>query len=248
MLNKLKSDIPTVVITDISPLWSYFQIFMLGFYELEKQSKIKLKLRCQWLFRLSSMIGNEWIGHCYESIKYRVLYRIARKCKLYKESFMLCGYVKFAGQEHKFCIDNNDAPFIYSGKLLDEVETYFKMQCPKEIDPDLGFALTSDVRIPYCDYAYQNLSTQHFATRGERKLCENLRRNVHKIKPLLIGFRQLSYANSYKALKRGYTRYLSSRKKETIRKAMCYFGNSKGPKPTKFEGGGICRIGIRNAT
>ena len=211
-----KNNIPTIVITSLY-LWSYFQIFLLGLYELEKQKKIKLKFRAGLIF---------WISTLPFTIP-----GLNRLKQLFQEdSYMLEGYIINNGIKKTFCIDSADAPFLFSSKHLQLFDFYFKMQCPKDLNVKQGFKLGEDVYIKYCDHQHIN-ETLKLTERGERK--ENgdiLLQNLNKVFPLLSGFRRISKSNSYKMLKSGITHYAEGRENQVSKKLMCYFGNALGPK------------------
>lgn len=215
MSKKLK-----VVITKANR-WTYFYWFLLGFYELEKEGKIKLKYELSFENWLSSN---------------RYTRKIGRTLNLFKEdSYDLRGYILYPNNTKKlFCIDSADSPYLFNSDDLDKVDCYFKMQCPKDLNKDY-FELTKEIHIPWLDHNHKN-ELHNYETvgiRGERALCNNFEENCYKIKPLMIGPRRLGTGISYRALKKGYDNYLSSRNDIKTKKVMCYFGNSMGPEPEK---------------
>lgn len=216
----MKAKKPIVIIT-YATRWSYFQWFLLGLYELEKAGKIKLR------FKLSptSYIRSN-----------RYTYKIGQKLKIFKaDSYNMYGYVKFDKNNiKKFCIDSADAPYLFHSKDLDNVDCYFKMQCPIDLDKD-GFALTDKVIVPWLDHLHVEEKKSVFIAKakGERRRCNNFKKNLHKIKPLMIGARRLSDGISYHQLKKGYENYLKDRNINKTKKVMCYFGDTKGPVATK---------------
>lgn len=219
-MNSKRHSTPLVVITNMSPRWSYFQYFILSFYELEKQNKIRLKFRCDLWSYLSTKINE----------KYIYTLRLLRKAcnTLCKDSYLLEGYIKYDGIKRSFCIDSADSPFMYNSTCLDKVDVYFKMQCPKELNPE-GFRLTDEVVIPYCDHKHKTKTIKGLTNRGERCILHNFEQNIHKIKPLMVGFRELSISNSYKSLKHAFLHYINAAHNSPQKKLMCYFGNSLGP-------------------
>lgn len=222
-----KTDTKTkVVITKMSTRWNYFQIFLLGFYHLENSGDIQFKFRCNWLARLAVILPHI-------TFLERLLNKFNRL--LNKDSYNIEGYVEENGMRKYFAIDSADAPYIFDSEQLERVDKYFKMQCPKDIEPYLGFRFTDDVRIPYCDHRHKN-EKLGLTEKGERKLCSNLAKNLHKIKPSVVGFRRLSFGISRKALQSGYDNYLHSATKSQSERVMCYFGNALGPKPTALMG------------
>ncbi len=196
------------VVIQSAKYWSYFQWFLLGFYELEKAGEIKLDFELSIEDKLRSNITFE---------------RINRKLKLIKgDSYNLYGYVLYPDNKKKFfCIDCADSPFLFSNEDLNKIDCYFKMQCPKNLECDY-FTLTDDIHIPWLD---------HIVKDGKRNECVDFAKNRNKIKPLMIGPRRLATSINYRSLKKGYNNYIKDRSTEKSKKVMCYFGNSQGPKP-----------------
>ena len=215
----MTKNIPTVVITKITPNWRPFQIFIFGLYELERLGEIKLKFRCDWFFRISTILPD--LPHLGGIMHQLALFFL-------EDTYMMEGYIKQNGTRHAFCIDCADSPSGYDGKLLKIVKTYFKMQCPKEIDIEKGFRLTDDVYTPYYDYQHidKKLKVKQL---GERLPLNINRECINKIKPCVIGFRRLADGNSYVALRNGWENYRKGALKQAHKKAMCYYGNAFGP-------------------
>ncbi len=205
------------VVIESANRWSYFYWFLLGFYELEKEGKIKLK------FDLSF---ENWMS----SNKYTK--KIGNKLKIFHEdSYNLNGYVLYPDNTKKyFCIDSADSPFLFNGEDLNKVNCYFKMQCPINLDCSY-FPLTDKIHIPWLDHHHKKQLHSYLSVgeRGERAVCSSFSKNRSKIKPLMIGPRRLGNGISYKELKKGYDNYLQSRTTKKENKVMCYFGNAKGP-------------------
>lgn len=205
--------------------WSYFQWFILGFYYLEKNGKISLKFELP----IGSMILAKTSN--------RILIRLADKIRknLENDSYNMNGYILYYkdGREYKkkFAIDSADAPYLFSGEDLNNVDTYFKMQYPKDINQE-GFSLTDKITIPWCDHAHVD-SKLKLTDRGERKVLHNI--DKRKIKPLMIGPRQLGNGLSYSGLKKGYDNYINGRSLDKEKEIMCYFGNALGPKKENVE-------------
>lgn len=218
-----KNYIPTVVITKMSIRWTYFQVFLLGFHQLVKQGKIKLKIQCDWLNRLSFFLpGNKMAG----------AYRRFVVSRFVADSYNVEGYVLLPGDKRKtFCIDSADAPFLFDVEALKRVDVYFKMQCPIDISND-GFRLSDEVCIPYSDYRHKDDSLT-LTQVGERIPIENIEQYRDKIKPLVCGFRKLSSSNSLKSIQKGFDNYRKGVHNKASKKLMCYFGNSQGPKPSE---------------
>lgn len=230
-----KTDKPKVVITMISPRWNYFQHFLLGFHELEAKGLIRLRMKAGLGFKLSTLLGNGFIARLFRAGYYRIL--LKKFPWLVRDSYNMEGYVEYRGKKKRFCLDSADAPYLFDCDTLDRVDAYFKMQCPKEIEPDKGFELASGIYAPYCDHKHADKSVKRLTQASPRAACRNLATHLGKVHPLLIGFRNLSRSNSYKGLRAGYDNYLKGGGKNATKIAMCYFGNSQGPEPTKMVSG-----------
>ncbi len=214
----MKTKKPKVVIT-YATRWSYFEWFILGLYELEKNKKIDFKIKIPFISYICSNKMTRRIGKFFKIIK--------------TDSYNLYGYIVYPNKiKKKFCIDSADSPYLFNSKDLEEVDCYFKMQCPIDLDKD-SFALNSKVSIPWLDHFHKNEDGKYFVAnaKGERRECFNFKENKFKIRPLMVGPRCLSDKISYRQLKKGYNNYLKDRKENKIKKVMCYFGNTKGPIP-----------------
>ena len=205
-----------VVITDM-PYYIYFQWFLLGFYELEKKDIIKLKFKVPPFVKMLTIFSNKQI--C------KVLNKFVDN---FGQDYNLKGYVEHNKQKKYFTIDCTDSPYIFNSELLNEVDFYFKMQCPKEFLKE-GFKLNSEITIPWSDQKHVDENIKNLQDFGERKECNNIFKNIEKIKPLMIGPRKLSNSLSYKALLKGYNDVLEGRDERKSKKVMCYFGDAKGP-------------------
>ncbi|MBQ6777468.1 MAG: hypothetical protein IJP52_04070 [Paludibacteraceae bacterium] len=216
----MSKNIPAVVITKITPNWRPFQIFILGLYELERLGEIKLKFRCDWFYRLSTILP-DWphLGGVMHQLALHFL----------EDTYTMEGYVKKDGDRHAFCIDCCDSPAGIDGDLLKKVKVYFKMQCPKVIDIEKGFRLADDVYSPFYDYQHKDKKLK-VRQIGERLPLHLDKNDIIKIKPCVVGFRRLSDGNSYTALSNGWENYKNDAVKQAKRKVMCYYGNACGPR------------------
>lgn len=202
--------------------WSYFQWFLLGFYQLEEIEKIDLKFKLPLSSFLLTKLSNDF------------LIRVADKLRraFEKDSYNMDGYIVYRENGKKvkktFSIDSADAPYLFDKEKLDKSNVYFKMQCPLDLDKD-GFALTERIVIPWLDHNHVDKNLK-LTDRGARKAIEI---DKEKIKPLMLGPRQLSHGNSYQKLQRGYNNYIKEQEKNKSKKLMCYFGNALGPKVEK---------------
>lgn len=212
------NDITEVVITG-GYRWSYFQWFILGLYQLEEKGNIKLKFKLPFASLLLTKSSN------------RQIIRVADKLRriFEKDSYNMDGYIIFIQDGKKvkktFTIDSADAPYLFDKKKLDYVDVYFKIQCPLELNKK-GFALTEQIIIPWLDHNHIDKNLK-ITDRGTRN---NIEINVDKIKPLMIGPRQLARGNSYHQLKKGYDNYIKDQTIIKPQNIMCYFGNALGPK------------------
>lgn len=199
--------------------WSCFQWFLLGLYQLEEKGKIKLKFKLPFASLLLTKASN---GHVI-----RVADKLRRMTE--KDSYNMDGYIIYIENGKKvrktFTIDSADAPYLFDKKKLDKVDIYFKMQCPLDLDKD-GFTLTERIVIPWLDHNHvdENLKLTDRGLRKEIKIKQE------KIKPLMIGPRQLARGNSYQNVKEGYNNYIKEKAENKAKNIMCYFGNALGPK------------------
>lgn len=212
----------TFVITN-AHRWSYFQWFILGLYELEKKGEIRLVFKLPFGSKLLTLFDNKNMSS--------VCYRLIQKFE--DDSYNLTGYIICRdGVKKKFVIDSADSPFLFDMEALSEVNCYFKMQYPIDLDNNSGFRLGKDIYIPWCDHRHVD-KTLKLTDRGKRvefELTDEMKKKIH---PLMIGPRRLSRSNTYNSLREGYDNYLSSRSVTKNKMIMCYFGNAMGPEPEK---------------
>lgn len=220
-------NIPEVVLTNVSNRIDYYQWFLYGFMLMEKKGKIILKYRTSMTQRM--LMSN--LFWPLAKLVYKLRSIVMRRLGKYdpKTKSLLRGYVKTGDERKSFCIDSADAPFLFSGKDLREKDVYFKIQCPEKISEE-GFYL-GNVCIPWTDYDYVE-GINKYSLRGERKKCSDVTQYKNKIKPLLLAVRSMGRKNSFKALDAAYKNLLAARNVPKSARAMCYFGNAKGPKPS----------------
>lgn len=194
----------------------YFQWFWLGFLQLEKAGEIEFEYKTNWLEKFAFSIDSPQLCR-----------RIARQCEKLKECKQLLeGYIEYPdGRCKTFCIDRVDSPYIYDVDALKKFDCYFKMQCPKDLDAE-GFPLSSNITVPWLDYAEDKGNPTFY--RKKIDLVE-FRKLNHKIKPLVVGLRRLSYGQSYKSLQKAYEEKLANFYAVKKKKLMCYFGYAVGP-------------------
>ena len=220
-------NIPEVVLTNVSNRIDYYQWFLYGFMLMEKKGKIILKYRTSMTQRML-MSNLFWpLAKLIYKLRFIVMKRLGKYDP--KNKSLLRGYVKIRDERKSFCIDSADAPFLFSSKDLRERDIYFKIQCPEEFSEE-GFYL-GNVCIPWTDYDYVE-GINKYSLRGERKKCPEVIVYKNKIKPLLLAVRSMGRGSSFKALDAAYKNLLAARNVPQSGKAMCYFGNAKGPEPS----------------
>lgn len=209
-----------IVITNGSR-WDYYQWFLLGFYLLERAGKVDVEIDTSLFQKLVfSCVG-----------KYRLVEALVKRIgiKLKIDSYNLDGYVEDEfGNKKYFTIDSADSPFLFSQERLENVDAYFKMQCPLDVANDEGFPLTDEIFIPWYDHQHTDPDLC-LTERGTRRKLASLKQYVGKIQPLMIGPRKLAYGNRFKDLDKGYKRYVSAQHLLKTKKLMCYFGDAHGP-------------------
>lgn len=220
-----RKSLPLVVITDLSNRIQYYQWFVYGLQSLANEGKIKLEFAVPFSQRLLLSNHTTFVVRCQNKIKRIVGGHAEQKTKAYFR-----GYVRFGTQTHSFCIDSADSPNMFNGKLLKDVDIYFKLQCPKEIS-EKGF-LIGNQYIPFFDSEFENPADEG-KVKAKRKLCPEVYTCEKKIKPLMIGPRSMGRTCSFKELDAAYNNLLSARSVKQTGKAMCYFGNAAGPVPTE---------------
>ncbi|WP_314762853.1 hypothetical protein [uncultured Selenomonas sp.] len=210
------------VIIESAKRWDYFQWFLLGFYELERNGFIDLEISCSIAERNLLWIQSKFAQ--------RVGNRLLREYrKRWEDSYEFVGMIEYPnGSTKNFCIDSADAPFLFDRDLLERSDAYFKMQCPIRLNPE-GFRLSNNVIAPWCEHQHQD-SSLGLTERGGRKVFPDLVSYSEKIHPLMIGPRRLSFGNSFRSLQQGYENYTSAYTSQKKKRIMCYFGNAEGPR------------------
>ena len=211
----MNNNIPLIEITAL-PKHSYFEWFLLGFYELERHGKIRFQIHVDWTRTVAKYTSSRYING---PIK-----RWFRR----SDSYNCEGYIHFLGKKIKFCIDCSDTPSSFDSKLMEEVACYFKMQCPISIT-ESGFEIGEDMRAPWIDISHELDFKKHLVA------FTNLSLIKQKVRPLMVGPRMLSWGISYRALHNAYLNYTQGIANEASRKMMCYFGNALGTKPYQIE-------------
>lgn len=180
----------------------YFQWLILGLYLIKSNNKIEVTLRPK---KLHERFFLRFYSIYLGLRKYSKWFR-----KREENTYCLEGEVISSGRKVIFCYDIADCPYFFDTEYLKKVDLYFKAQCPTKIERE-GFPLTQSIRIPYNEFVFLN---------------------KEKIKPSMLGPScRSNNMFSFKKLKKGLESiiYRGGDKEKLL---MCYFGNSKGPKPT----------------
>lgn len=215
---------PIVVVTDLSNRIHYYQWFVYGFQLLAREGKIELKFHVPLSQRLLVFDHSAFLVRCLNKLKRVVGGQVEHKTKAYFK-----GYVEVAGTKRYFCLDSADSPNMFNGKLLHDVDAYFKLQCPKSIT-EKGFLIGNE-NLPFFDSEFENPEDEG-KQKAKRKLCPNAVKYSAKIKPLMIGPRSMGRTCAFQELDASYKNLLSARSVQQTGKAMCYFGNAAGPVPS----------------
>lgn len=206
--------VPKIVITSL-PKHSYFEWFLLGFYELERQGKLELRIRVDWTRTVAKYTSSKYVNGTIKRI-----FRLS-------DRYNCEGFMSYQGKKVKFCIDCSDAPTSFDSQLLNDVVCYFKMQCPNTLT-EKGFEIGPGMVTPWIDVAHEN------DFKKPQVLLEDIKHLQQKVKPLMVGPRMLSWGISYRALRKSYDSYTQNMTNAATKKLMCYFGNALGPKPAKI--------------
>lgn len=183
----------------------YFQWFILGLYFLSAKDKIKVTLSPK---KLSEKFFLRYYSIYLGLRKYSKWFR-----KNEKEDYCLEGEITTGNKTINFCYEIADCPYFFDTEYLKKVDLYFKAQCPDKMEKE-GFPLTPYIRIPYKEivFAFED-----------------------KIRPSMLGPScRSNNMYSFTKLKNGLENIMY-KGDEKIGMLMCYFGNSKGPKPTSPE-------------
>ncbi len=206
--------------------FSYYQWFLLGLNELEKEGKLKLKYEVSLLDRFALLWNNsKWVAGVLRRLIYK-MYKVPR--------YNLIGEIECDGEKKSFTMDCKDSPFIFAEKLLKGCDFYFKLQCPKSIDKE-GFEIISSVRIPYMDVEFGENQGENAIY--SRKVSTEVYRLRDKIFPGMIGPRRLAWGCRYKAMKKQYLKYLESQAVSREKILMAYFGSTNAVKAGNKETG-----------
>lgn len=126
------------------------------------------------------------------------------------DHFTLTGYYENGGKVANFAYDVTDSPFTYALAHLEKCDIYFKTQFPHSFD-ELGFSLSSDIRVGYHPYVLDSKDKLRPAmSTGPITNTLNLKRNLSQLA--------------------GNAAYLSGSKRY---KMFASFGGDRGPSPWK---------------
>lgn len=214
-----------VVITDLSNRYHYYQWFIYGMQKLSRNGEIALQYKLPMMQRIATIDNTSLLVRVINKIKYKLYGNIEIKTKAY-----LKGYIEKDGKRHTFCIDSADSPNMFNGELLRDVDCYFKIQCPKEFDKR-GFKI-GNVYIPFFDVHFLH-EEDNGKRKGARKLCPEAYQFNNKIKPLFLAVRSMGRTCSFKELDATYKNLMNARHVRQDKKAMCYFGDARGPVPSE---------------
>lgn len=175
--------------------WSYFEWFLLGLYQLADAGEIELE------FALKGLPWSSLLQKVNGDFMSRAAGHMMRTREA--DSYNMDGYVVAPdGSRHDFTVDSADAPFLFDEAKLAQAMTYFKMQCPIDLEVD-GFELAPGVVIPWCDHMHADPAVTGLTTRASRKEIADLGKYLPQIHPLMIGPRRLARGISKKALEGG---------------------------------------------
>ena len=216
----MNSGMITVTITQLPvDSFSYFQWFLLGLNELEREGKLKLKYKVSILDRFALLWNNsKWVA----GVLRRLFYYIDKVPR-----YNLIGEIESDGNKRSFTMDCKDSPFIFTEKLLQECDVYFKFQCPKQIE-ESGFEIMPSVRVPYMDIGFEKNEGEN--AMYARKVSSEVYRLRNKIYPGMIGPRRLAWGCRFKDMKRQYLKYIESQSVAKEKKHMAYFGSTDAVK------------------
>lgn len=202
--------------------FSYYQWFLLGLNELQKEGKLKLEYNVSFLDRFALLWNSsKWVA----GVLRRLIYYFDKVPR-----YNLIGEIACNGKKRSFTMDSKDSPFIFTEKLLQQCDVYFKLQCPKSIEKE-GFEIMPSVRIPYMDIQFgENEGENAIFT---RHISSEVYRLRDKVFPGMIGPRRLAWGCRYRDMKKQYKKYLECQSVPKEKKLMAYFGSTDAVKGSK---------------
>ncbi len=138
----MPSSIPKITFFNIPPrTLAYYDWLITGLELLEEAGEIEIEYRGHWWDRLL---------RCHPKAL-RILRRLSPAFVDFcspVDSICLTGCLEYKGAVANFAVDIADSPFVFALALLETVDVYFKLQCPKTFDP-AGFPINKNIRAPY---------------------------------------------------------------------------------------------------
>lgn len=120
---------------------AYFEWLYTGLQILEQEGRIELRHEgCaadRWLRRHPRVWG-KFEQHCSKTSLW--LFPV--------DHFSMAGRVECRGKQMRFAYDVTDSPFTYALAHLEQVDLYFKTQCPITFEAE-GYPLSNSIRVPY---------------------------------------------------------------------------------------------------
>lgn len=215
MINVIITKLPIVA-------FNTYQWLLLGLNELERQGIIKLSYDIPFLNKFILLwTSNKWIS----GVARRFIHRTDTL-----DDFTLLGKIEKDGFTKSFALDPKDSPNIFNVECLENVDSYFKLQCPIEIKKE-GFELAKGVILPWFDLKYG--TCEYEGRLFKRVITDKVYKFRDKIKPGMIGPRRLAWSCKYSVMKKQYDKYLDSQKINSTGKLCAYFRFAQGPKPTE---------------
>ena len=138
----MPTSIPKITFFNIPPrTLAYYDWLITGLELLEEAGEIEIEYRGHWWDRLL---------RCHPKAL-RILRRLSPAFVDFcspVDSICLTGCLEYKGAVANFAVDIADSPFVFALALLETVDVYFKLQCPKTFDP-VGFPINKNIRAPY---------------------------------------------------------------------------------------------------
>lgn len=133
---------PKVTLFTLPPRkFAYYDWLLTGLGVLHEQGVIELEYSGRWWDRLF---------RCHPKVM-RGIHRLSPDLvDLLSpvDSVCLTGRFEIGGRVVNFAVDSADSPFVFAPALLETADLYFKLQCPKTIEPE-GFPINKNIRAPY---------------------------------------------------------------------------------------------------
>ena len=154
---------------------AYYDWLLTGLAILQEQGHIELRLAGTWWDRLLRSHPKAMrLAHRISSNLVDTLSPVDAVC--------VTGRFEVGGRAVNFAVDIADSPFVFATALLEAVDVYFKLQCPKSFEPE-GFPINRHIRAPYHPdvFTFQNKIRPGMLGRPLSH-TPNLRRNLAILK------------------------------------------------------------------